>query len=734
MARGEDHIMKSIIARALGAGCISLMALAASTMAHAQSADTPTPAATGPTTGVADIIVTAQRRSESMQKVPIAVTAASAERLSQIGVGSTSDLGLLAPSVHVSTGLGGASIAIRGVGGTGSGADESANAVYIDGVYQPSPTASLFAFNNIQRIEILKGPQGTLFGRNASGGLIQIITPAPSQDTNVKAQVGYGNYDTVTAGLYATTGITPDLAIDVSADYNHMGKGWGKNLTDGHDAYRGEYGGVRSKLLWTIDSGTSLTLAAMYSHAYAPNLQGGALTPGETTVTGTPGYNGFYNTTTNNDLRTGTDQQNYAATLKHDLGFATLTSITSHDFVHFQVTTEKDLSPVPLLDLSINSKSSSWTQEFQLASNGTGPLKWTLGAFYYGNELKTIPVRVSGLAIAPLAYADTFSYADTQSFAFYGQATYEIASGTHLTGGLRYTIDKRHIDFTTTISDPTVAPTIYPRQSLEDKKPSWRVALDHQATRDVLLYASYSRGFKSGLFNATNPNLPSVRPQTVDAYEIGVKSDLFTHKLRANIALCDNEVKDIQIRGIPNGLTTPIFYNGANASFKGMDLELEAAPLRGLTAQANASYLHGRYGSGFTNALYFTLPAAPAGGLVASVGDASGKTPVLAPAWVLSLSAQYAFATPIGKTTLAGSYSYNDGFYFDPQNRVRQPAYGLFNGSLSVEVLPRATIKVWAENIGNKKYYSDVQPDTFGDAYFPAAPRTFGVTLAYAMR
>jgi iron complex outermembrane receptor protein len=336
--------------------------------------------------------------------------------------------------------------------------------------------------------------------------------------------------------------------------------------------------------------------------------------------------------------------------------------------------------------------------------------------------------------VAPLAYADTFSWANTQSFAAYGQATYEIARGTHLTGGLRYTIDKRHIDFVTTISDPAVPATTYPRQSLEDKKPSWRVALDQQATRDVLLYASYSRGFKSGLFNATNPNLPSVRPQTVDAYEIGLKSDLFSHKLRANIALFDNEVKDIQIRGIPNGLTTPIFYNGANASFKGVDLELEAAPARGLTAQANLSYLHGRYGAGFTNALYFTLPAAPAGGLVASVGDASGKVPVLAPELVLSLSAQYAFATPIGRTTLAGSYSYNDGFFFDPQNRVHQPAYGLFNGSVTVEMLPRIRVKVWAENIGNKHYYSDVQPDTFGDAYFPAAPRTFGVTLSYAMR
>lgn len=728
--------MKTTIIRVLASSCVSLSAIAAaSSAAHAQTSTPPADATTPQgQAGVAEIIVTAQRRSESMQKVPIAVTAATAERLDQMGISSTSDLTTLAPALHVSTGLGGASIAIRGVGGTGSGADESANAVYIDGVYQPSPTASLFAFNNIERIEILKGPQGTLFGRNASGGLIQIITPAPSQETDVKAAIGYGNYQTVTASLYATTGITKNLAIDVSANYNHMGEGWGKNLVTGNDAYKGEYGGVRSKLLWNIDSGTSLTLSAMYSHTYAPNLQGGALTPGETTVTGTPGYNGFYNTNTDTDLRTGTDQQNYAATLKHDFGFATLTSITSRDYVRFKVRTEKDLSPVPLLGLSIDSSSYSWTQELQLASNGSGPLKWTVGAFYYSNQLNTDPLRVSGLAVAPLAYAETLSYANTQSVAGYGQVTYEVANGTHLTGGLRYTVDKRHIDFVTSISAPGSTPTAYPRQTREDRKPSWRLALDHQATRDVLLYASYSRGFKSGLFNATNPNLPSVKPQTIDAYEVGVKSDLFDHKLRANLALFDNEVRDIQIRGIPDGLNTPIFYNGASASFQGVDLELEAAPMAGLTLQANGSYLHGRYGQGFTNALYFTQPAAPAGGLVESVEDASGKVAVLSPEFVLSLSAQYAFATPIGRTTLAGSYSYNDGFYFDPQNRLRQPAYGLFNASVTVDVLPHVSMKVWAENITNKKYYSDIQPDTFGDAYYPAAPRTFGVTLAYALR
>ncbi|MGI4877877.1 MAG: TonB-dependent receptor [Janthinobacterium lividum] len=739
---------------ALLTGCASAIALSASTGASAQSGAPPTPDAgnragslatqgesavtqagsAAPVSGLEDIVVTAQRRSENLQQVPISVTAASGALLGQIGVASSSDLQIVSPAVHVSTGLGGALIFIRGIGGTGSGADESANAVYIDGVYQPAPTAALFAFNNIERIEILKGPQGTLFGRNASGGLIQIITPAPSTDLNVKAEVGYGNYGTFTGTAYATAGLTSNVAIDVAADYSHMAEGWGRNLVTGKYAYKGEYGGVRSKLLWNIAPDTSLTLSALYSHTYAPNLQGGSLIPGELTIVGSPGYVGFYNINHNVDDTAGTDQQNYAATLKHDFGSVAFTSITSRDYNHFKVHEEKDLSPANIVDIDINSQSYSWTQEFQLASSHKGSFRWTLGAFYYSNDLNTVPVRQSGASAAPLQFIDTYSYANTDSLAFYGQGTYDVTPDTHVTAGLRYTIDKRRIDFTRSTSDTSVAPTIFPRQSVEDRKLTWRFAVDQQVSDRVLAYASYSRGFKSGLFNATNPGLPAVKPQGVDAYEVGLKSEMFDRTVRLNLSLFDNEVTGVQIRGIPAGVTTPIFYNGASATFKGVDLELQTAPLTGLTVQGNVSYLDGKYGRGFTNALYFSVPAPPKGGLVPSVGDASGNRPILAPEFVGSLSAQYRVPTPAGGVVFAGAYSYNGGFFFDPQNRIKQSAFSLVNASVALEITSHWTVRVWGENLGDTHYYADVQPGNTGDEYYPSAPRTYGVTVRYQLR
>lgn len=682
---------------------------------------------------VEEIVVTAQRRSENRQSVPISVTAVSAAQLEQAGVTSSSDLSVIAPAVRVSTGLGGADISIRGVSGTGSGADEPANAVYIDGVYQSSPTASLFEFNNIERVEVLKGPQGTLFGRNAAGGLIQVITRPPQFSPDLKVEAGYGNYDTAQGNLYATTPLGSNVAIDIAGSIDHQNDGWGRNTATGRDAYRGDHAGARSKLLWNISSDTSLTLAALFSRTYSPSLQGGGLLPGELTVTGfmNPGY---FLLNRNTDDRAGTNQQNYAATLKHEFTWATFTSITSRDDVRFHVSKDLDMSPVPVLDLRINSDAKTWTQELQLASAAGSPVTWTGGFFYYYNRLLTDPLRVTGLAVAPLQYADTYSDAVTRSYAAYGQATFAVLDRTHLTAGVRYTRDERRIDFTTQISVPDVPPTRFPTQKTTNSKPTWRLALDRQLAADVLVYVSDSRGFKSGLFNATNPGLPSAEPETVDAYEVGLKSELFDHRLRANLSAFYNDVKDIQLRGVPRGLTTPIFYNAANANFKGVDLEVEAVPVERLKAQANVAYLYGRYGAGFTNALFYSVPPAPLGGLDAGIGDASGNQPVLAPKWAASLSAQYVIPSPAGDFELAGTYSFSDSFFFDPQNRVRQPAYSLVNASITWNALAHLRVVIWGKNLSDRHYYTNIEPSNFGDEYYPAAPRTFGGTIRWTLR
>lgn len=681
--------------------------------------------------GLADIVVTAQRRSERLQDVPIAVTAASAETLDRIGIRSTADISTLAPAVNVSAGLGGAAITIRGVGGTGSGADESPNAVYIDGVYQPQPASLLSQFNNIERIEILKGPQGTLFGRNSSGGLIQIITRTPQFKPEMRAEVGYGNFETVRANAYVTGGLTDAIAIDLAGAYEYQGEGWGTNLFNGNEAHRGGFEGIRSKLLWNAGPNTTVTASAMYNFTHNPSLQGTQILPGE--FTRARGQNvGFYNVNVDSDSDVHTRQRNFALTVKHDFGPVTLSSITSRDVTNFKILNDSDLSPLPIVTALIDSVNKAWTQELQLSSSNNSRFNWAAGLFYFHSNLSG-PVKITGLAAgAPTAFLVTYSSGTTNSYAAYGQGTFEIVDGTRLTAGLRYTQDKRHIDFVTSSSNTAIAPTVFPRVRVQGGKLTWRLALDQRFTPDVLAYASYSRGFKSGLFNATNPGLPPVNPQTTDAYEIGLKSELFDRHLRLNVSAFYNKVDDIQLRGIPPGSATPIFYNAASGTFKGVDLELAANPFEGFDLQANASYLHTRYGKGFTNALFFSVNALPATGLTQFTGDASGNTAVYSPEWVASLAAQYRFDTPVGQFTLAGTYSYNDGFFFDPQNRTRQPSYDLFNASVAWRPREELELRFWANNISDTKYMTAVQAGGNGDNYFPGAPRTYGMTIGWS--
>ena len=187
---------------------------------------------------VEEIVVTAQRRSESLQEVPIAVTAVTSARLEASGIQSTADLQELTPGLTVPDFNGYFEPHIRGVGTSSNGPGiENPIALYIDGVYIADPASALLSLNNVERIEVDKGPQGTLFGRNATGGLVQVITRDPQQSAHLDAEVSYGNYQDVTTRLYATDGLTNDLSADVALRYEYQGQGFGRNLA-GWKRYR----------------------------------------------------------------------------------------------------------------------------------------------------------------------------------------------------------------------------------------------------------------------------------------------------------------------------------------------------------------------------------------------------------------------------------------------------------------------------------------------------------------
>lgn len=682
--------------------------------------------------GVQDIIVTAQRRGENLQRVPISVTAVNADVARDMGIVSTVDIPIASPAVTFAQTASGANVTIRGVGASGSPVDEPANAVYIDGVYQAAVPGLVFSLNNIDRVEVLKGPQGTLFGRNSTGGLIQIITRKPQQKPMVDVSLGYGNYDTVDAQAYVTGGIVEGLSADLSVSRQYSGKGWGQNLANGDDLYRGEALSVRSKLLWEASATTDVTLTGGYSETTPAGAQGGNILPGERTrsaggVAGTSNV-GFYDG--NFDGTSINQSRQYAGSLhiNHDMIWANLASITAYTDTKLLFRQDADAGPAPVSQLDIVFPVKTFSQELQLQTPAGSRITGSAGLYFFANKVALDPFTLTGyqLGAPPPAFQRIEDSARTHSYAAYGQTTIPLGDTTNLTAGLRYTLDRRRMDAQITTLSGTV---IQPRRNVTERKLTWRLALDQRLGERVTVYASYNRGYKGGLFNITTPTQPTVGPSTVDAYEIGLKSQFLDNHVRLNVAAFLYNIDGIQLRSV-NALGAGFLLNAASARQKGVDLDLTVQPVRNLDLTAGVSYLDGRFRR-FDTAPFFSNN--PAGGLIQSVGDASGLRTPYSPKWVASGSANYKVDLGgAGSLRFTGTLNYNDGYYFDPQNRVFSHRYVMVNPSVAWTTQDeRVELRAWSRNLADSRYITNATSGTVGDQYYPGAPRTYGLTLRY---
>ena len=318
------------------------------------------PVAPGQAT-VADIIVTAQRRSESLQKVPIAVTALSSAKLESAGIQNTLDLGRVTPGLTSVENSGASQPHVRGIGTTASAAGiEQAVATYIDGVYLASAPASLLSLNNVDRIEVLKGPQGTLFGRNATGGLIQIVTKDPQNTPSGSLNLSYGNYDDSAVDLYATGGLASTLASAVALHYEHQGTGYGTNLATGKDTNKLDHDfAARVKLLFTPTSMTRIRLSADYENNVSSRFVQ-SVGPGYICQFNSGPYGGpfqqltrAYDIDQNEDPTHRFEGGGVSLQINQDLGGLNLQSITAYRRSHDYLLFDADFTPQNIERLTV---------------------------------------------------------------------------------------------------------------------------------------------------------------------------------------------------------------------------------------------------------------------------------------------------------------------------------------------------------------------------------------------
>jgi iron complex outermembrane receptor protein len=677
-----------------------------------------------------DIVVTAQRRAERLQDVPISVSAITGDAMGDRGVTNAFSLQAVVPGFSVTRVGTVATPYLRGVGTDGGNPNtEPSVATYVDGVYYAAPFANLYSFNNVERIEVLKGPQGTLFGRNATGGVVQIVTRRPSQTPLVEAYLGYGNFDTYEAGGYATTGLGENAALDAAVQYKDQQDGWGRNVVLDKEIHKSREFSFRSKLLLTPGELTEITVTGDYNsgrNSYASYNRA----PGVPDLDGVVRNLGRYDSAGNQLPDSKNKSKGVAVRIEHDLDFARLVSISAYRRSSGTFFFDYDTSPIQIVSAALVQRAKTISQELQLVSPSDGAFDWTLGAYYFDAKTAYDPGRLCGPGIVPTGCQDINGFQHTKSVSPYAQASLEVTDGTTITAGLRFTHEEQRLTggFQASASPrgATTGPfTAVPARDQSFEKLTWRIAVDQQLKSDVKVYASYNRGVKSGGFNLQGPGDPGFRPEILDAYEIGLKSELLDRRVRLNIAAFYYDFQDIQVSIVQNNVSVPV--NAAKARIKGIDADFAFAASPELIVTANAAYVDGKF-KDFPNPTVFPQSAFDAPVILA---NAAGNPTTRTPKFTGSIGADYEKTTDAGIFGISTNLYHNSGFAWEPSNRLRQKSYELLNASVRWTSPDETfTVKLWAQNLTNTKYLSQGQSTAVGDLLIPASPRTYGLTLS----
>jgi len=707
-----------------------------------------------------EVVVTAQKRAENVQDVPIAVHALSAATLENTGVTTTRDLQLAVPALVYNSAANNAQPFLRGIGSDTNGPNYDVSvATYIDGVFISSNTGVIQNLFGVERVEVLEGPQGTLYGRNAVGGAINVYTLIPKQQFETNLTAGFGNYDKYTANGFISGGLTDTLAVGLYFGYSNRDTYYTLADPNPHDPTLGSVTqphrelseGVRLKAVWTPNDIFKLTGSAEYT--YFDSLEMGAL---KNIQPNAPGYAlGAPTEIADYFLDSNQPQLTQIKTLalmlreEVNLGGPSLLGITGYRDLQLTGFDDLDGTSAPIAGTGTpHSPSRQFSQELQLLSPKDSLVSWIGGLYYFHEYTGYNPVITnSAILFQPAPFTISADDADvtTNSYAVFGQATIpldSIAKSLRLTLGARYTEDKKSITADGYLLAYLGGPLVGSVTNFPDASKSWnkftpKVTLDYKVG-STLLYASYGQGFKSGAFNISTPSSPetSVDPETLTAYEIGTKSDLADGRVRLNTSAYYYTLKDLQVQIVEayQGGRTAI-QNAAGGQAYGVEASLVAAATSHLTLDASAAWEHTKY-TNFDNAASFAISTGPVGGLnfnSAAVFDATGNELQRAPKFVSNLGADY--TQPLrnaGTLDAAMKWYYNAGYFWEPTNRFKQDAYNLVNVSLRYS-LPdgHTSFRGYVTNLTNAYYANSLLVVPFGLLTQDAEPRMYGLEVSW---
>jgi len=727
-----EVILDNVLKIVLSSG--SAMALMIPTGALGQTTASPSATATSSEQPRLDeIIVTASRSETSLQKTAIAVTAMSAQNLRERSISSLSDVSNFVPALSIGTrsgtGSAGGSIAIRGMGVDATDSS-AAVGIYVDDVYYASGRGNLLGLLDVDRIEVLRGPQGTLFGRNTIAGAIQYVSHNPDAKLGGYLTGVVGNLGRTDIQGAVNLPVSDSFALRFSGLYNKS-DGFVHDNTAGVDRGANEATAARIKAKWTPAQGLEIDLKGEYLHEKSngrpvlvdrvnPNAQfvGLAQLFGETR----PLTNAYLSTNfaPGHFASAGFNSPDYfrftayiaQGVIKYQLSDnLTIKSITSGSWYRSRLAQDIDNTPLSILATApADDDTSVFTQELQLSGKLLeNRLKFTLGGYYFDSRNRQNPGQGIVLGLGPVQYPYGNPALNITSKAVYGQASYSLTDQFSLSAGLRYSGETN----TSWLLGQTS-----PR-SVDFTNLSPHIGLNFQANRDILLYVKASRGFRAGGIspNAALPNNGlAFAPETAWTYEAGLRMDLLDHKLRLNPTVFMTDWSNIQFNNlVPTASSVAaVTSNAGNARIKGLELEAEAAPTTNLRLTASMAILDAHYTS-VSNLPYFTYPL----GFLASFGGAPGTTVVL-PNIALSTPLQRA---PKFKFTIGGRYTIplaNDSRFVVSadyawsasqasavtiSDQVTLPAYGMLNARVQWSAPgDRFSLALFGTNLTNQYY------------------------------
>lgn len=751
-----------------GSVCGFTLAVGLAAPAWAQQEPAPPPAAAAanaPSEGLSDIVVYAERRSAGaqLQKVPMSVTAVDASTMAAAHTVDLRDIGRLVPNAQldgVGTFPGFANFFMRGVGVSTSirSIDPAVNVVQ-DGMvigYQAGAVLDTF---DLEGVEVLRGPQGVLFGRNASGGAVVLRSRRPGSDFQAHFDATIGNFNTFDTHSSIEGGLIPDVLNGRISFSTRRNSGYFKNTTKGifvpvatNPNVTGQpilhpTGGipktreyiVKPTFVLTASPTTTVTLFTQYqnyddgggpSYAYVPKQ--GTLTPLQTAWGYTP-TTGKYETNISTIGYTKIEAYHAIAELAQQIGDRDSLTVTAA-YRHVTYDSTLNVSGDPF-DLTVfpDGREKNYQKSVEARYNGhvTDDIEILLGAFYFDTTTKVQEYRV--VRNNPLSTVRQNQISiwdqDVRSYAFFGNVDWHVLEPLTLSAGLRYSNDKKDMHIIPLAScageNFVGCPTTYFNSSKTWDNFSPRFVANYQPTDDLTFFASYSKGYRAGNYNARattqNAAITPANPETVGSFELGAKTQFLDRHVRLNVTGFSSKYDDIQriVQGSANGQAVQSLFNAASATIKGVEVEGSVLPLRGLRFDGSVGYTQAKYKS------FNGLSGLPAGVLPTDLEFDR------VPKWTYHIEGSYAFDVGNGQVSARAAYTHRSHVFTDVNNtpELEQDGFGLIDASISYDSGP-IRVSVFGRNLGNT-FYADIRSRGTGYQAYGGSPRTYGVQAGY---